>query len=104
MQFGDGPVLGAELFGQLPGSSQAHCAPFDIHQQRRAVQRLQRRPLTQAAIGQYQQALMLAGFLPLALFQPITGLLQSLDQRRAAAGAELFQPVLQLRGCFLSLP
>ena len=100
----DLPIVRPQLLRQFLRSPQPHRAALDIHQHGRAAQRLQRRPIPQAAIGEDQQALLFSRLLPLALVQPFAGLLQRLDQRGAAAGAELLQPVLQLRRGLLPLP
>lgn len=97
-------VFGAQLLGEQAGAAEADRCAFDIHQQRRALAGRQGRPVAQAAVGEDQQALALGRFQPLAAGLPQRGLLQGVDQRGAAASAELVEPVTQRDGGLLSLP
>lgn len=97
-------VVRPQLTRQLHGSPQADRRAFDIHQGGGTRADGQRRPLTQAPIGNHQQALLLAGLEALPALQPVVGLLQGRDQRAAAAGTELAQPLLQSTRGFLTLP
>lgn len=98
------PIVGAQLLGQQLGTPQAYRIALDIHQQRRAFCRRQGRPVTQAAIGQYQQALALRRFQALAAIQPGGGLLQGIKQGRTTASTQLSQPLTQFAGGLLPLP
>ncbi|MCY1311851.1 hypothetical protein D9M70_622110 [compost metagenome] len=97
-------VVGAQFGSQLARAAEAHGGGFDVHQHGRVGQRRQWRPVVQAAVGEDQQALALAGFQALATLLPVSRLLQGFQQRSAAAGAEVFQPLLQGSAGLVSLP
>ncbi len=100
----DMTVMRAQLIRQLVGAAEANRRAFDIHQQCRAGTRRQGRPVAQAAIGDDQQALAFARVQTLTPRLPVGGLVQRIEQGRAAACAQLGQPQLQGLGSLLPLP
>ncbi|MDT4868639.1 hypothetical protein FQZ97_1036180 [compost metagenome] len=75
LQLGDHPVLRPQFIRQLARPTQAHRSALDIHQQRRAANRVQHRPVLQTPIGEDQHPLCFGRFLPLPARQPLGGLL-----------------------------
>ncbi len=93
------PVFGAQCRRQRPRPPEAQRAALDVDQQRRAGSEGQRRQLAQAAVGEQPELLALAGMAALPARQSFASLGQRGGQWRAAAGAELLQPVPRgLRG------
>lgn len=97
-------VLGLQRLCQLLRTAQADGRALGVEQQGWAWQRRQVGQVTQATVGEDQQALAFARFRPLPTRQPVTRLLQRIEQRRAATGAQFVKPSMQFSTGLAPLP